>query len=485
MNILNRHLIRAHVGPFLFALSALTGLLFLNAVAREMERLAGKGLPWDALLEFLALSLPHTLALTLPMAVLVAVLYAFSEMAANNEVTAMRAGGVSPFRILRPLLLMGALVASVMLFFNDQVLPAANHRLRNLMLDISRKSPTFILQEQVVNRVEVGNEGDVFFIRAAQIDNTTNELRDVEILDQNTPGGSRTTRAEWGTLAYNENRTDLFLTLYDGVVLEVDRGRPGGFRQIYFDEQIVPMRGVGDEFTRQASQERGEREMTILMLMERVWDREDARQNAIDRAATRQVANVRLALGMEASDTANTSAWERTQQAARSPNASIGTFLARDHFVQEEVRAASSAAALAASNSRNIAGLRVEIHKKYALAFACIVFVLLGAPLATRFPRGGLGLVIAASSVIFAVYWVGLIGGEDLADRGIAPPWLTMWIPNMIFLAAGIVLFRGMGRETATGRGGGLDEILWKIRGWFGRKERAAHEVVPRTGEAG
>ena len=485
MNILNRHLIRAHVGPFLFALSALTGLLFLNAVAREMERLAGKGLPWDALLEFLLLSLPHTLALTLPMAVLVAVLYAFSEMAANNEVTAMRAGGISPFRILRPLLLMGALVASVMLLFNDQVLPAANHRLRNLMLDISRKSPTFILQEQVLNRVEVGNEGDVFFIRAAQIDNTTNELRDVEIIDDNTPGGGRTTRAEWGTLAYNENRTDLFLTLYDGVVLEVDRGRPGGFRQVYFDEQIVPMRGVGDEFTRQASQERGEREMTILMLMERIWDREDARQNAIDRAAARQVANVRLALGMEVSDTANTSAWERTQQAARSPNAGVGTFLARDHFVQEEVRAASSAAALASSNARNIAGLRVEIHKKYALAFACIVFVLLGAPLATRFPRGGLGLVIAASSVIFAVYWVGLIGGEDLADRGIAPPWLSMWIPNLIFLAAGILLFRGMGRETATGRGGGLDEIFWRIRGWFARKREPGHEAVPRPGGAG
>ncbi|HSM05837.1 MAG TPA: LptF/LptG family permease [Longimicrobiales bacterium] len=485
MNILNRHLIRAHVGPFLFALSALTGLLFLNAVAREMERLAGKGLPWDALLEFLFLSLPHTLALTLPMAVLVAVLYAFSEMAANNEVTAMRAGGISPFRILRPLLLMGALVASVMLLFNDQVLPAANHRLRNLMLDISRKSPTFILQEQVVNRVEFGTEGDVFFIRAAQIDNTTNELRDVEIMDTNSPGGSRTTRAEWGTLAYNENRTDLFLTLYDGVVLEVDRGRPGGFRQVWFDQQIVPMRGVGDEFTRQAAQERGEREMTILMLMERVWDREESRQNGIDRAAARQVANVRLALGMEVRDTANTSAWERTIQAARSPNASVGTWLARDHFVQEEVRAASSASALAASNARSIAGLQVEIHKKYALAFACIVFVLLGAPLATRFPRGGLGLVIAASSVIFAVYWVGLIGGEDLADRGIAPPWLTMWIPNLIFLAAGIALFRGMGRETATGRGGGLDEIFWQVRGWFTRKRGGAGDVIPRTGEAG
>ena len=170
MNILTRHLVRAHLGPFLFALSALTGLLFLNAVAREMEKLAGKGLPWDVLAEFLLLSLPHTVALTLPMAVLVAVLYAFSEMASNNEITAMRAGGISPAKILRPLLLMGALAASVMLYFNDQVLPESNHRLKNLMLDINRKSPTLVLREQVVNRITAGDDGSVYFLRASRID---------------------------------------------------------------------------------------------------------------------------------------------------------------------------------------------------------------------------------------------------------------------------------------------------------------------------
>jgi lipopolysaccharide export LptBFGC system permease protein LptF len=221
--------------------------------------------------------------------------------------------------------------------------------------------------------------------------------------------------------------------------------------------------------------------MTIVMLMERVWDREEAYEQALDRAYERQVANVRLALGMEARDTANTSAWERTQQAAESPNSRRGTFLSRDHFVQEEVRAASSAAALARSQSRNIGSYKVEIHKKYTLAFACLVFVLIGAPLATRFPRGGLGLVIAASSVIFAIYWMGLIGGEDLADRGVAPPWLAMWIPNIIFTVVGLLLFRGMGRETATGRGGGFDEFLWKVGSWFSRKPASREIASPKA----
>ena len=123
MSILTRYLIRAHVGPMLFALSVLTSLLFLNAVAQRMEDLVGKGLGWQVIGEFMLLSLPHTVALTLPMSVLVAVLYAFSEITAANEFTALAAGGVRPARILIPLLGVGAILGGVVLFFNDRVLP--------------------------------------------------------------------------------------------------------------------------------------------------------------------------------------------------------------------------------------------------------------------------------------------------------------------------------------------------------------------------
>ncbi len=73
----------------------------------------------------------------------------------------------------------------------------------------------------------------------------------------------------------------------------------------------------------------------------------------------------------------------------------------------------------------------MEIHKKYAIAFACIVFVLIGAPLAVRFPRGGVGMVITASVVIFALFWASLIGGETLADKGYVSPALAMWLPEL------------------------------------------------------
>ncbi|UCC24214.1 MAG: LptF/LptG family permease [Gemmatimonadales bacterium] len=485
MNILTRHLIRAHTGPFLFAVSALTGLLFLNAVAREMEKLAGKGLPWDVLAEFLVLSLPHTVALTLPMAVLVAVLYAFSEMAASNEITAMRAGGISPAKIMRPLLLMGALVASAMLYFNDQVLPESNHRLRNLMLDINRKSPTFVLQEQVVNRVTAGQEGDVYFLLARRIDNTTSSMQDVVIMDQNRPGYGRTTRADSGSMAFNESRTDLFLTLYDGVVLETDGDRPGGFQQIYFDKQIVPMRGVGNELERRLSGvDRGERELTLVMLDDRVAAREETLAEVREEGKQETVATLRAVLGLGV-DSTNAAAQRRTESASRVRGASRGTYLSRDHVTQQAVFNARNVNSRANAAMSAIRGLKVEIHKKYTLAFACLVFVLIGAPLATRFPRGGLGLVIAASTGIFAVYWVGLIAGEDLAEQGLAPPWLAMWISNIVFTGVGILLFRGMGRETSTGRGGGMDEFLYRLRTLLrDRPGRGGKAVQPQPGEA-
>jgi lipopolysaccharide export system permease protein len=96
----------------------------------------------------------------------------------------------------------------------------------------------------------------------------------------------------------------------------------------------------------------------------------------------------------------------------------------------------------------------VEIHKKWSLAVSCIVFVLIGAPVALRFPRGGIGLVIGASVVIFGFYYIGLIGGETLADRRLISPFWGMWTPNVVMALGGLALFRRLGRETVTNRGG-------------------------------
>ena len=480
MGILTRYMIRAHLGPFLFALTAITGLLFLNAVAQRLEDLAGKGLGWRPIGEFLLLTLPHTVALTLPMATLVAVLYAFTELAANNEFTAMKAGGVSPQRLMIPLLGLGIVFAELMFVFNDQVLPEANHRLKNLLVDVSRKSPTFELREQVVNEIASSDGQNPVFLTAARIDSRANRLQDVVIYDPEGTGAHRTTYAKQGTMAFNAARTDLFLTLEDGLVLETDPDRPGSFRQLYFTRQIVPLRGIGNELDRRLGEGgRGEREMTTGMLQGQVALRREEIADVRQRARTESRQAVLEALGRA-----------MAPGLLPTPRDSLGVPLApaaplnpyADAVVPQTDPITERAAMNARGHASHLEALegtilrhQVEIQKKYALAFACIVFVLIGAPLAVRFPRGGLGLVIAASTTIFSISWIGLIAGEGLADRGIASPWLAMWAPNLIFIVVGLFMLSRMGRESATTRGGGWDELVWTVRSRFERlRGRAA-----------
>ena len=102
----------------------------------------------------------------------------------------------------------------------------------------------------------------------------------------------------------------------------------------------------------------------------------------------------------------------------------------------------------------------MEVYKKYAIAFACIVFVLIGGPLGIRFPRGGIGMVILVSVFVFGIYWTGLIGGENLADRGIIAPIWAMWTPNIVFFFLGVLLTIGLGRLENSNRGGSLDGVF-------------------------
>src|SRR5690606_35602552 len=113
-----------------------------------------------------------------------------------------------------------------------------------------RKSPTLELREQVVNEIRTDQGSDRYFLTAARIDAATNTLEDVTIFDGNDPQNQRTTYAARGQMAFNTARTDLFLTLYDGVVHEAQADRMGGFQRLYFEQQIVPLRNVGNELQR-------------------------------------------------------------------------------------------------------------------------------------------------------------------------------------------------------------------------------------------
>lgn len=417
MKVLTRYLLRAHVGPFFFAFVALTGVILINTLARTLADLAGKGLSTEVILRFFVLSLPANVALTFPMAVLVAVLYSFSQMAAENEVTALKASGIDLRRLMLPLLAVAVLITGTMIWFNDTVLPEANHRWRVLMGDVARKSPLLTLREQAVNVIPNPNGLPRYFLQASHINQRTNGLRDVTIYDLGDVRTGRTIYADSGRVALTPDLTQMYLTLFDGHVRELSFNEPQNFQRLEFQRQLLRM-DVGTEFELSAdtaTRFRGDREMTIAML-----------QAKVDTARA-EIARARHA----------------------PPSAGMGPEYLK--MLQRDIRSS-----------------QVEIHKKYSIAVASLVFVLLGAPLAVRFPRGGIGVVLAISLAVFALYYVGLIGGETLADRGYLPPVLAMWMMNLLMgVVGGVALWR-MGRERVTNRGGG--EGLRGLLGRLGRR---------------
>ena len=434
MKVLTRYLLRSHIGPFFFAFFALTGVVLINTLAKELANLAGKGLPTRIFYEFFFLSLPANIALTLPMSMLVAVLHTFSQLAAENEITALKASGIDLRRMVMPLLLVAAMIAGGMVWFNDRVLPAANYRWRMLMMDVAQTSPLLALQEQIINPIPVASGSTNYYLRASRIEHGANRLRDVTIYDVSNPEISRTIYADSGLMAVNERKSDLVLTLFDGHIREVQISQPESFQKIDFGQQLLRIAGVYQAMQRTTeSSYRTDRDRTIGM--------------------------------MEASiDTLRQELRALRANAGKPYPASTGlpaTVTERgEEIPYDEARSRSL--------NYQIREYQVEIHKKYSIAVATLVFVLIGVPLALRFPRGGIGMVIAASLLIFSIYYVGLIGGESLADEGFMPPVLAMWQTNAVFGTVGLIALWRAGREQASARGSGWGDLPR----WMRRRRR-------------
>jgi len=471
MKILTRYLMRAHVGPFLFAFFALTGVILINTLARRLADLAGKGLPPRVIAEFFGLALPATVALTFPMAVLVAVLFTFSSLTAENEITALKASGVDLRRMLVPLLVTATVITGGMVVFNDRVLPEANHHWSQLIIDIGRKTPTMLLEEQTLNRIAPQSGGKVYYLRAARIEPGTNRMWDVQMFDVSNPATLHTVFADSGRAAFSSNGTDMILQLYDGHTREVSAGEPETFRRVYFKQQVFDVPQVGNQLQRNDRPDgyRGDREMTIGMLQAQIDTL--ARQRVDETKTLRESALADLDFALTGKEEADRPGADPTA-AGRARMGLEPEMVAAMEAERRNMRTRTRRTAdMLANSGRQVSQLEesirnylVEIHKKYSIAVASLVFVIVGAPLALRFGGGGIGMVIATSMAVFSLYYVGLIGGESLAGRGLVRPVGAMWIMNGLMTVLGLFGLATMGRETSTARSSAWDTLLQAAR---------------------
>lgn len=504
MRILSRYLLKQHLVPFVFALSALTAFQLLNQIARRFGDLVGKGLPWSIIVEVFALSIPFIVTTTLSMAVLMAVLYAINRLTADHELTAIRAGGISLGRLMVPLLAAGAVVSVLSFLFADQVLPRSNHKLRVLLTDISRKKPTFSLKEQVINEVQRNR----FFLRAGRINQSTFALRDVTIYDLTDQERKRIIYADSGSMALSANQEVLYLTLFDGIMHEMSRSDAKTFQQVEFQRNVIRVEGVGNALDTSDDNYKSDREMGVCEMEDIIHAARREATLTTRRAEAARDNGLRALVGLAlvTVDTvvpvqgpglycralarvagfllpAKLAAQERRRPPSSPDTAVLNRFNApaRRAFTTGRVQRPRLGEALGYRDRGRNARIRaanylVELHKKYAIAAACLVFVLVGVPAAIRFTAGGIGFVIGASLVVFTVYYVGLIGGEALANRLIIPAFWAMWTPNLLFTLIGLIglwqLRRGVRNLARAPLWIGVMASLIHLRWLFAERER-------------
>ena len=434
MRLLRSYILRLHLVPFGLGFGVVTFILVMDVLFDYLDLMVNRGVAAGIVLQLFVLSLGYIVALSVPCAVLVAVLMTFGRLSQDNEITALRASGVQLGSVLMGPLVAAALLGVALVGFNNYVLPESNHAFANLLIDIGRMRPTVKLQEGTFVTDFPG-----YNLLVKSVNGRTNEMRGVTIYQLNAGAPPTTILARRGWLTYTPDGRTAVLTLQDGEIHEIpaEEGGARHYRRLVFKTHIINIPGAGAILERTVRNSRSDRELSARSLL----DQRDTL--LIQYARIREIRRQRwedmhLPPDQAKAIELDPPAWP--VQLARAWKVMRG---GEDHQMELNRKWPGIAADIELWNlerdsyRKRIASLSVEIHKKFSLPAACVVFVLLGAPIGMRVRRAG-PAVAFLSVVFFLFYWLCLIGGEELANRLLLPPWLAMWLPNIVLGGMGL-----------------------------------------------
>ncbi|UCH85281.1 MAG: LptF/LptG family permease, partial [Candidatus Latescibacterota bacterium] len=382
--ILERYILKNYVGPFVFSISVLTFLFIMDFILRYTDLFLDKGVKFHIVLQTFFLSLGHMFALIIPMAVLPATLMTFGNLASENEITAMKASGIGLHRMILPGFVFAALLTVGMIYYNNHILPESNHKLLNLLIDINKKKPTIEIKE---NRFIDAFEGYKIYVRNK--DDKTGRIADIQIFESDKDGNLvKTITAETGTLAYLEQDHILRFELDNAEIHEMPRGSdPSTYRRTVLKNYIKNIKDVDRSLKRSDRSYRGDREMNVEQMREKI---ESIRSDivAVDgKMASLATAQMRGTFQLLDASVRDSVLSERSKQAGPQDSRFRARALSERRSGGQPApppkdrasitkKALESQKEIKNSYFRQIDRYRVEIHKKYSIPFACIIFVL-------------------------------------------------------------------------------------------------------------
>ena len=378
----------------------MAGILLLDKVFLLVDLLVRKGVSILLVGELMISSLPFVLSFCVPIGILIASVMVLGRLAHDNELTAIRSAGINPIRLFKPLVLFTVIVMIIMIFFNSYVLPEAIHHVRNLITDIAQKKPAIRIYEGVFLEDFPG-----YKIYIGSIDDRTGKIADVTIWEKNTDAPQPTLiKSKTGLITTSPDEKYFIIQLNSGEISElVSQDK---YRHLTFKTHQINL-PIDIEFSRRERKYRSDRELILTDLYQKVSHiRNDLKNlnNEIKKLKQNQESEVNKFHLEDASTKLRYKKNEYNQYSA-------------------------------------------EIEKKYALAVSCLIFLFFGAGLGILIKRSGLGVGFIIGLIFFAIYYILFIAGEEFSDAGRLPPFIGIWLGNLLLIPITLELLSYVGFE--------------------------------------
>ena len=365
----------------------------------------------------------------------------YGRMSQDNEITALKAAGVSVFNIIKPAVFFGGFVGLILCLFNNFVLPDMNYHARLLARDIYQKSPELTIEPgYFINTIPQYS----MIVREME----GNNFKDVKIFSKYSGTEQVTIYADKGKLTSKEDI--IILDLENGEIHEIDLEDYNHYRRIKFLTHQITIPIDDLLLNRNNESVRTDREMKVSQMIQKIEKNKEYMVQVNNRIKT-VLDNNGIAWNEDFDLEKVLSSIEilkENSKQIREEKIYRDDIPISEYEVKEKLRSFNNISRQLKNEFMLISNYKktnnkymVEIHKKFTLAFACLLFAMTGAPLGILVRKGGITIASALSIAFFLVYYIMLIWGEQLADRNLLDPTFGSWMPNIILLIVGLVLF--------------------------------------------
>jgi len=471
---INQLILKSYLGPFVMTFAVVMFILLMQFVWKYIDDFVGKGLDWFLVLELMFYVSVTLVPMALPLAILLASIMTFGNLAESYELTALKSAGMSLQKVMKPLTITTVIMAIGAFMFANYVLPVANLKMGTLLYDITHQKPSLDIKEGVFY-----NGIQDFTIKVAKKDPNRNILYNLLIYDHSQrQGNNKVVMAKEGMMKMSADENFLLITLknghsYEEVVSQNNNGFKPLTRTSFKEETIVmDMRDFKMIRTDESLFKDNYQMMNITQLTNEI---DTLKKENIERNASILIQVCK-----------NFNLFSDSLNNKQIPDSLTQAMLNLKNWMEvytedEKKRIFENALNLARTNQSYIgintmsvknaieteSRYKIEWHKKFTLSFACIVLFFIGAPLGAIIRKGGVGMPAVVSVCFFLIFHVLTITGEKSAKEGIWEAWQGAWLATFVLLPIGIFLTYKATRDSALFD---IDSYLMPFRKLFKRK---------------